>query len=423
VHSDERSQKPDPESTPPDALINLVRTHVGRVTQAQSRRGWQLLQERSLSRKPQRRWLVGLALVPALAALFLWMRTPASPALGFRITSGQWDAGQLRAPSATPASMAFSDGTEFRLAPGTHGVLGEVDAHGAVFDLKQGHMDLNVTRRSGARWAVDAGPFKISVIGTRFSVDWQEKSGRLKVALHKGEVHVSGPPIAGVVKLAVGQQLQVDVAEREVRIAQIADDTKIPDVAPDVVPDLVVDPVIEPATSPSADVASARWEPPKDNAPDSWTRRVSNGDFEGVVAIAESSGLQSALEKRSAADLGALADSARYQRRTDVAFKALMALRRRYASHALAREAAFHLGRIHETNGDRKAALGWYNQYLKEAPRGVFVAEALGRQMEGTAHLQGRSFARPLAEQYLRRFPGGDFAETARVLIEIPMIK
>ena len=103
--------------------------------------------------------------------------------------------------------------------------------------------------------------------------------------------------------------------------------------------------------------------------------------------------------------------------------KALLALRKRFSSHTLASEAAFHLGRIEETAEDRKAALGWYTQYLKDSPRGVFAAEALGRQMEGVAHLQGRSAARPLAEQYLKRFPSGDFADTARMLVQGPVLK
>lgn len=130
-----------------------------------------------------------------------------------------------------------------------------------------------------------------------------------------------------------------------------------------------------------------------------------------------------ALAKRPAADLGALADAARYQRRPEIAVKALLALRKRFASHSLATEAAFQLGRIEETAGNRKLALAWYNQYLRDAPRGAFVGEALGRQMEGAAHLQGRNAARPLAETYLRKFAQGDFSDTARELIETSVVK
>jgi hypothetical protein len=427
MHSDEPQGNPKEDgASPPARLVNLARAHVGNVSAAQSKRGWQLLQERSLRRSPPRRWLLAAAVLPAMAAMAFWISGSSPEALDFKVTAGQWDAGQLSASNTTAAEMSFSDGTAFHLSPGTSGILGEVDAHGAQFRLKQGHMDLSVTRRSGARWAVDAGPFKISVIGTKFSVDWHENTQRLEVSLHKGEVHVSGPPIAGIVKLAVGQRLWVDVAAREVRIGQIdkapvAAATRPPQQEPTIEP--VADPVVEPAKTAVMKAPVAHRETQTDRQEVSWTKRVSAGDFAGVVASAESLGLQDTLAKHSPADLGALADAARYQRRPDIATKALLALRKRFSFHALANEAAFHLGRIEETSGNRKEALAWYTQYLKASPRGVFAAEALGRQMEGVAHLQGRSAARPLAEQYLKRFPSGDFADTAHALVEGPVLK
>lgn len=412
-------------AAPPARLTNLARAHVGNVSAAQSKRGWQLLQERSLRRSPPRRWILAATLLPALAAIAFWLHDSAPKALDFNVTAGQWDAGQLSAPASSAAEMSFSDGTAFHLSPGTSGILGEVDAHGAQFRLKQGHMDLSVTRRSGARWAVDAGPFKINVIGTKFSVNWNEHTQRLEVSLHKGEVHVAGPPIAGIVKLAVGQRLWVDGAAREVRIGQIdaapVAATRAPLHEPSIEP--TAEPVVEPAKAPAIKVTAPRRETQHDRMEESWTKRVSSGDFSGVVASAESIGLQTTFAKHSATDLGALADAARYQRRPDIATLALLALRKRFASHALANEAAFHLGRIEESAGDRKAALRWFTRYLKATPRGAFAAEALGRQMEGVAHLQGRGAARPLAEQYLNRFPSGDFADTARTLVQSPMIK
>jgi len=421
----QQSNMKEASASPPESLLKLARTHVGKVSAAQSKRGWQLLQEKSLRRTPPRGWIIAATLLPALGVMALWLRGTTPKALDFTVTSGQWDAGQLSAPPTSTAEMSFSDGTAFHLSPGTSGILGEVDAHGAQFRLKQGHMDLNVTRRSGARWAVDAGPFKISVIGTKFSVDWHENTQRLEVLLRKGEVHVAGPPIAGIVKLAVGQRLWVDVAAREVRIGQIDAEpvaaNQVPQAEPTIEP--ATQPAIEPSESPVIKVPAVHREPQLDRSEEAWIKRVSAGDFAGVVTSAESIGLQTTLAKHSATDLAALADAARYQRRPDIATKALLALRKRFSSHTLASEAAFHLGRIEETAGDRKAALGWYTQYLKDSPRGVFAAEALGRQMEGVAHLQGRSAARPLAEQYLKRFPSGDFADTARMLVQGPVLK
>ena len=421
----------DDKAAPPQRLVKLARAHIGNVSPAQSRRGWQLLQERSLRRTPQRRWMVLAALVPSLALAGLWLRSHTQRTLGFTVSSGHWEAGQLSARDTAPAAISFSDGTNFALAPGATGVLGEVDAHGAEFRLKQGHMDLSVTRRSGARWSVNAGPFKISVIGTKFSVDWQEQAQRLEVVLHKGEVHVAGPPISGLVKLAVGQRLWVDVAAQEVRIAQTSaaapNVTQIATPTPAAAEVVNVEPSLAPtvhALRPQTTKVAVSPRAPKVERPaDSWTTLVRSGDFDGVVQAAQSMGLAAALATRPAADLGALADAARYQRRPDMAVQALLAIRKRFTSHSLATEAAFQLGRIEETAGNRKGALGWYTQYLKDAPRGAFVGEAMGRQMEGVAHLQGRNAARPLAENYLRKFPTGDFAETARALVATSVIK
>jgi hypothetical protein len=92
-------------------------------------------------------------------------------------------------------------------------------------------------------------------------------------------------------------------------------------------------------------------------------------------------------------------------------------VRGRFPSSADARTAAFLLGRVAEeqlhTSGD---AIGWYEKYLGEAPAGAFAGDALGRKMLLVSTSQGRDVARPLAEQYLRRFADGAYAAAAHDL-------
>jgi len=121
-----------------------------------------------------------------------------------------------------------------------------------------------------------------------------------------------------------------------------------------------------------------------------------------------------------ATELAALADAARYRRRDDVARRALLAERARFPRSARARDAAFLLGRLEETSGGGVRALEWYDRYLQEAPLGAYASEALARKMTATARVQGPRAAREVAATYLRRFPNGSYAASARGLLAAP---
>jgi hypothetical protein len=103
---------------------------------------------------------------------------------------------------------------------------------------------------------------------------------------------------------------------------------------------------------------------------------------------------------------------------TTVARRALLAQRRRFAGSPRAADAAFFLGRLDENGGRGHApALAWYERYLDEAPRGSYVAEALGRKMIAVEQLHGAAAARNVAEQYVRSFPRGSYAGAAQALL------
>src|SRR5262249_30536975 len=151
--------------------------------------------------------------------------------------------------------------------------------------------------------------------------------------------------------------------------------------------------------------------------PPSWSKRISMGDFDGVLADADRRGIEGALHQSSLDDLAALADAARYGRRGDLARRALLEIRSRFPSSADARSAAFLLGRMADDSGSPSAALQWYDVYLREGPSGSLAAEALGRKMLAVRRTGGRDAARPIAEEYLRRYPGGAHAKVAQELV------
>jgi hypothetical protein len=101
-----------------------------------------------------------------------------------------------------------------------------------------------------------------------------------------------------------------------------------------------------------------------------------------------------------------------------LAKQALLAQRTRFPSSQRAREAAFLIGRLHD--GDPAGpgqALAWYERYLTEVRDGAHVSDALGRKMTLLQRWGRSKEAVSIAREYVRTFPGGTYANAARVLI------
>jgi hypothetical protein len=152
----------------------------------------------------------------------------------------------------------------------------------------------------------------------------------------------------------------------------------------------------------------------------SWTAELAAGHFASIFRQAEQRGLERSLEDASSDDLAALADAARYSHREDIARSALTAQRRRFFATARANDAAFLLGRLEEAALHLDLALAWYERCLGESTGGTYTSEALGRRMTLVERLYGASRARPIAEEYLRRFEKGTYAAAARALTRGP---
>jgi hypothetical protein len=111
--------------------------------------------------------------------------------------------------STDRGTVSFSDGThmaldaqtQIRIAPLTFG-------RGAEIALDDGNATLAVIHRPQAHWAVLAGPFRVEVTGTRFSVRWSKVRQVVSVAVTEGEVHVSGGSLARPTVLGPGQTMQ-----------------------------------------------------------------------------------------------------------------------------------------------------------------------------------------------------------------------
>jgi TolA-binding protein len=385
-------------------------------------------------RLPWRLLGVGAATAVVLAVWLTGPRPWQHRPLTFAMTEGEVQAGgYFRAASESQPRLQFSDGTRIDLRAGARGRIAAVDESGAHVMIDEGETRVRVVPRAGARWQFDAGPFVVRVQGTEFALAWRGDEGRLDVRLHEGALSVNGPLSDQAIVLHPGQWLTVRLAAREVfvrdfdRSAPLTwsggdTDPAAPAAAGPVaaLPEPGLAPVPAPAKErprPAARVATALPEKPEAN----WARARSEGDWERILDLATRPGLERTLAERGSEDLALLADAAHYRHRDDIAEQALLAQRRRFPGTTRAKDAAFLLGRIVEAKpGGAGEALAWYDRHLAEAPDGAYTSEALGRKLTVLARLRGHEAARPIAQEYLERYPGGSYARAARVFAGKP---
>jgi ferric-dicitrate binding protein FerR (iron transport regulator) len=376
--------------------------------------------------------LGGLAAAGALALALLapWRGGAAglSPALTFAVeasastpsTSGARStpaAGEeIRAPGDAEASIRFSDGTDVTLDRASRGRVASLGAEGAHVKLEQGRARVKVVHRPGAAWRFDAGPCVIQVTGTSFDVSWSEEAQAVEVLLYSGSVTVRGPPAPEGITLRDGQRLRMDLRQNVAHVDRL-DAAGAPAAAPSL--DAPAATARAPRNEPASRTQRERGAPSREEPRGpGWPALVAAGEFGAVLAEAGRIGIDDAIARASAADAMALADAARFSGQSALARRALLAVRSRFPDSASADKAAFLLGRMAEDmEGDLGRALEWYGLYLANAPTGLHAADALGRKMTATLRLFGPATARPLATDYLRRFPFGAYAHAARAIM------
>jgi hypothetical protein len=413
----------------PEPLLERVghfaRDHIGGATPADAyaaeRARARVLFEQTrkeswLSLRGPRYALVAMVAAAAVVALLVVSLRGRPQALTYSADPGaRIDGDYLRVPDdGASASMHFSDGSEVRVGPGGEVRIAELRREGARVMLQDGAASVRVVHRDHTRWTIDAGPYVVEVTGTSFDLRWSTREETFELTMRDGSVMVRGPLIGNEFRLSAGQRLLARPWTGELRVdGPSGERTDVPTTGPSDAPGPAADP---PQREPTRERATR-------NAPEpthgefvrlSWTNRVRAGDYAGVLTEAQAGGLESVLAQRSLADLAALSDAARYLGQAEVARRTLLAERERFAGSAEAKAAAFLLGRMSQDAGDSKAAIPWFTRYLNEAPDGPFAAEALGRNLLAVRKVNGIENAKPLAREYLSRFPNGAHAAVAR---------
>ena len=397
-------------------LASQARQELGQLSDAQRSVGWRQLNRRLDSRaKPTNLTPRAAVVVAALVAMVAFAVGRFVPSLGERPLTYQVDGvvhadGAGITTGARPRQLRFSDGTDVTIQANSEARVRSVTQAGAHVVVERGAIRVQVTHGPDARWFFDAGPFVIRVTGTQFVVNWQRGRSELRVLLEHGSVEVTGPLSDAPIRLRAGQELVARVDERQFVIRDVSAQSSPQPTQ------VEAEPQPAPKAEPVPSVARSPSPPDVPSAP-VWTARVAAGAFKAVVEDAERLGIDSVLGTASSADLAALADAARFSRRGSLAARALTAQRKRFPSSSRAKDAAFLLGRLREAASDHAGALLWYDRYLVEAPSGTYSSEVLGRKMLVVQRLFGDAKARAIASDYLRRFPAGTYAKTARRLV------
>jgi hypothetical protein len=379
----------------------------------------------------------------ALPAAWLLFRRPLP--LTFEVIHGTvGKSGEIR-PVDTDTRIRFSEGSEVVLDEEARTQVRDLTADGGRIVLTQGRAHTFFVPKPHARWQVAAGPYVVQVTGTIFDVEWSEENQALDVWLRKGSVTVRGPMIGGGVTMTHGQHLLTRIRDNKIVLDNLTDADANAAAGPSAAALPSERPgrsgaAADPETGTEADEEIATDDQSADAPPSlsgagpaapgatanrragglgghPWSRHLARGDFEAVIAAAERRGIETVLERGSRRDLGALADAARYTRRGALARRVLRAERGRFPDSTEGREAAYFLGNLAEDEGTNHAAVTWFGRYLHDDPSGTYSSQALGRTMLIHAREpDGR--ARDDAQEYLRRFPTGSYAEAARRILK-----
>jgi hypothetical protein len=361
--------------------------------------------------------VVAVKLMPVSRTDTLARETPVSVS---RIEGGTiLEGGYLTGRAAI--KVFFNEGSTFHLTSGTRGRVREVANDQVRLAIEHGTGAFQITRSRERRWLIEAGPFVVTVRGTAFTVSWEPTSERFELRLREGHVVVSGPTVGKAMALSAGERLVVSLPKAEAVITEgLPEDAGQPAEA-----EVIAGPVMGVSRAalnkPTARPAVTAGPPSKTAGPRRWVAQLASGRWDEILADVDRDGVDATLEGAASDELLALADAARYRRRTELAQAALLAHRRRFPGSPRSLDAMFLLGRVEELRDQAEdRAIAWYDAYLARAPAGAYAAEALGRKMVLINETRGAALARPIADAYLRRFPNGSYAASARALQHSP---
>lgn len=378
-----------------------------------------------LTRRPSR-WpafaLTAVATAAIVVTALLWFGgSPTDEGAPLRGSVGDSDLqeGQfLETEQAESMDLHFSEGSRVVVEAESRARLARLRQNSVDLSIESGSVSSSIVPEQGVQWNFLAGPYRVVVVGTRLRVEWRPDEELLIVDVTEGRVRVGGAHLGDQgITVARGQRFRV--AEAEAELAEIPAQTPAAPSAS--LAEDAGEPLLDAsqprATSPEAQAMNHHVPTSFENESEDWRTHARAGRYRRALEAAEAQGFSSLTESLPDTELLELADAARLAGNSREARQALLALRRRFPGRSTARRAGLRLGRLAATSeGDLAEATRWYENVLRESPRGPLAADARGRLMDVLVQRGQRSEAARVARDYLTHHPQGPYAEAARRL-------
>ena len=282
------------------------------------------------TQRNRRRVAVGVAaacvlVIVGLAGSRFREQAPTTAVLSYRVDNQEPPSGgYLLAPQTADSLLAFSDGSKVKMAARARGRVVEVSSRGARFALDAGQASVDIVPRPRAQWIFEAGPFRVNVHGTSFTIAWNPVDAVFDVRLASGAISVASPVAGPEIQMHAGQTLRVSLRDQSSTLGTMSGGREISSPA-------------APAPNSFESPRTAPAEPPRWSHR-GWMSALSENRAADIVADADRRGPTSVIERADSEDLWALANAARYAGRHALAGQALNAHRRRFPSSDRSRE-------------------------------------------------------------------------------------
>jgi TolA-binding protein len=372
----------------------------------------------SLRQKPQKprvTFVFAAAIVVAMIALVGFTLRPASLTPTFLVTSSESRNRRLVAPSNQSIPVTFVDGSHLELSSGSEAEIRDLSTDGARISLGRGKVEMVVIHREKTRYLLHAGPYQVTVVGTRFALEWLPERERFELSLKEGSVVVSTDKNAhAAVRMAASERLIIERGHWQLSpISEALTSSQVSTPTESLPTSKTIANV---NTTSNNDTASPPTPPPyQSNSTPDWLRFGKLGKYDSAYAEAEHLNIATLAQNSSSASLLTLAEVCRFSGHSSDAMMVLTKLRQRFPNTEESAVAAFQLGRLAST-GQQSAT--WFQNYLRERPQGTLAREATGRLLEALERAGEHAKAVQLAREYLARYPSGPHATFAKRILD-----
>ncbi len=346
-----------------------------------------------------RRVGVTAAFAVAASVALVWGLRPSTPrALQFTADGASSHESDFVAASGAPRDIRFSDGSDISVAPAAHVRVLGTSENGARVAIERGTARVHVVHRDNTSWQFVAGPYHVDVIGTSFELSWSPDAHQASVRMIEGRVMVRGCELGAEGRaLVAGESLTAQCPTSTASNVGAAFALPEPHAA-------------TPSTFSSGNAAATTVASASAKAV-ATTRVASSAPATSTLAVG--------LAAEDADALWTKGSNERAHGNTAEARASRLGFRKQFPRDARAHTAAFDLGQLaFDAQSDFAEANTWFSTYLREAPQGALVREAMGRAMEARHKLGDANGAASLAREYRKRWPGGPHDALARELTE-----